>query len=111
MHIRTLKPFKSRMEKEELKFKHPGSTNCRNHSDVMVSGVIAEPNNDVTVRDLVDVNRPVAIKHYAPTKHSFVHTKEFLKSTLSICRQSFIQVAVILAVVISILGSELNTKL
>ena len=111
MHICTLKPFKSRMEKEELKFKHPGSTNCRNHSDVMVSGVIAEPNNDVTARDLVDVNRPVARKRYAPMKHSFVHTKEFLKSTLSICRQSFIQVAVILAVVISILGSGLNTKL
>ena len=62
MHIHTLKPFKRRMEKEELKVKHPGSTNCRNHSDVMVSGVIAELNNDVTIPDLVDVNRPVARK-------------------------------------------------
>ena len=49
MYIRTLKPLKTRKEKEELKFKHPGSTNCRNHSDVMVSGVIVtSPDSDVT---------------------------------------------------------------
>ena len=41
MHIRTLKHFKSKMEKEELKFKNSGSTNLQNHSDVIVSGVIA----------------------------------------------------------------------
>ena len=52
MHIRTLKPFKSRMEKEELKFKSQESTNCRNHSDVIVSGVIiASPDSDVTIRE------------------------------------------------------------
>ena len=89
MHIRTLKPFKRRMEKEELKFKHPGSTNCRNHSDVMVSGVIAEPNNDVTIPDLVDVNRPVARKRYAPRKQSLVHSKGILKSSLRVYSRTF----------------------
>ena len=84
MHIGKLKPFKSRMEKEELKFKHPGSTNCRNHSDVMVSGVIAEPNNDVTIRDIVNVNRPVVRKRYAPRKQSLVHSKGILKSLLKV---------------------------
>ena len=112
MHIRTLKPFKSKMEKQELKFKSQGTTNCRNHSDVIVSGVIATSSiGDVTIRDIGDGNRPVARKRYAPTKHSFMHTKEFLKGTLNICKQSFIQVAAILAVVISILGSLLNTNL
>ena len=47
MYIRMLKPLKTRKEKEELKLKRPGSTNCRNHSDVMVSGVIvASPDSD-----------------------------------------------------------------
>ena len=111
MHIRTLKPFKSRMEKEKLKFKHPGSTNCRNHSDVMVSGVIAEPNNYFTIRDIVDVNRPVARKCYAPRKHSFMHIKEFLKSTLSMCSRTFTFIALILAIEISIVGGLFNIRL
>ena len=55
MHIRALIPFKSKMEKEELKFKSQESTNCRNHSEV-------------TIRDIVDVNRPVARKRYAARK-------------------------------------------
>ena len=80
MHIRTLKPFKSKMEKEELKFKSQESTNCRNHSDVIVSGVIATSNSDVTIRDIVDVNRPVARKRYAARKQSLVHSKGIFKS-------------------------------
>ena len=80
MYIRMLKPLKTRKEKEVLKFKHPGSTNCRNHSDVMVSGVIvASPDSDVTIRDL-DVNKPIARKRYAQ-KHSFVSKKGFVKSS------------------------------
>ena len=79
MHICTPKPFKRRMEKEELKFKSSGSTNWQNHSDVIVSGVIAEPDNDVTIRDIVDVNRPVARECYAPRKQSLVHSKGTLK--------------------------------
>ena len=75
MYIRTLKPLKTRKEKEELKFKSLGSTNCRNHSDVMVSGVIvASPNSDVILRN-VEVNKPIARKRYAPRKQSFVHSK------------------------------------
>ena len=111
MHIRTLKPFKSRMEKEELKFKHPGSTNCWNHSDVMVSGVIAEPNNDVTIRDIVDVNRPDARKRYAPRKQSLVHSKGILKSSLRVCSRTITFIALILAIEISIVGGLFNIRL
>ena len=57
------------------------------------------------------VNKPVARKHYAQKKHSLVHTKGFLKSTLSVCSQTFTKVALMLAVVISILGGVLNVKL
>ena len=111
MHIRTLKPFKSRMEKEELKFKHPGSKNCPYHSDVMVSGVIAEPNNDVTIRDIVDVNRPIARKRYAPRKQSLVHSKGILKSSLRVCSRTFTFIALILAIVISVVGGLFNIRL
>ena len=111
MYIRMLKPLETRKEKEELKFKHLGSTNCRNHSDVMVSGVIAEPDNDVTIRDIVDVNRPVARKRYAPRKQSLVHSKGILKSSLRVCSRTFTFIALILAIVISVVGGLFNIRL
>ena len=100
-NIYTLKPSESRKEQREIKFKRPGSANGQHSDDVISDGI----------NQGGDVNRPVARKRYVTTKHSFTHTKEFLKGTLSICKQSFIQLAVILAVVISILGSGLNTNL
>ena len=72
MYIRMLKPLETRKEKEELKFKSQGATNCRNHSDVMDSGVITPVNGDVTIRDIVDVNRPIARKRYVPRKQSLM---------------------------------------
>ena len=96
-----LRPSESRKEKSEIKFKRPGSANGQHSDDVITDGI----------NQGGDVNRPVARKRYATTKHSFTHTKESLKGTLNICKQSFIQLAVILAVVISILGSGLNTNL
>ena len=108
MCIRTLKSLETRKEKEELKFNHPESTNCRNHSDVMVIGVIAtESNGDVTRKD---VNKPIARKRYAQ-KHSFVSKKGFIKSSLKACSRTFTKVACILAIVISILGGLCNIKL
>ena len=101
----TLKSSKARKGKEEVKFKHPGSTN-----DDDIECDVIEHDNDATIRD-TDVNKLIARKRYAPKKHSSVHPKEFLKSTLSMCRQSFTQVAVMLAVVISILRGGLNMKL
>ena len=101
-NIYTLKPSITRKEEGEVKFKRPGSARCQHSSDVIVS--------DVIIRG-VDVNKPVARKRYAPKKHSLVHTKEFLKSTLSMCSQTFTKVALMLAVVISILGGGLNIKL
>ena len=97
-HAKTLK---TRKEKEELKFKHPRSTNCRNHSDVIVSGVIiASPDSDVTIRDL-EVNKPIARKRFAQ-KQSLVHSKGIHKSLLRVCSQTFTFIALILAIVISV---------
>ena len=104
-NIYTLKPSKTRKEEGEVKFKHPGSTNCQHPGDVIVSDVI---DSDVIMRD---VNKPVARKRYAPKKHSLVHTKGFLKSLLSVYSQTFTKVALMLAVVISILGGVLTVKL
>ena len=88
LYIRTLKPLKTRKEEGKLKFKHPGSTNC----DVIVSDVIVtEPDSDAIIRD-VEVNKPVARKRYAQ-KHSLVSKKGFLKSSLSVCSQTFTKVA------------------
>ena len=93
LYIRTLKPLTTRKEKGNLKFKRPGSTSCQNSSDVIV-------------------NKPVvARERCAQKKHSLVSKKGFLKSTLSVCSQTFTKVALMLAVVISILGGVLNVKL
>ena len=100
-------PLKTRKEEEEEMFKCLGSTNC----GVIVSDVIVtKPDSDVIIRD-IEVKKPIARKHHAPKKHSLVHTKEFLKSTLSMCSQTFTKVALMLVVVISILGGGLNMKL
>ena len=93
LYIHTLKPLKAKKEEGDLKFKCPGLTICQNHSDVMV-------------------NKPiVARKRCAQKKHSLVSKNGFLKSTLSVCSQAFTKVALMLAVVISILGGVLNVKL
>ena len=111
MYIRMLKPLKTRKEKEELKFKSQGSTNCRNHSDVMVSGVIvASPNSDVILRN-VEVNKPIARKRYAPRKQSLVHSKGSLKSSLRVCSRTFTFIALLLAIVISVSGGLFNIRL
>ena len=110
LYIRTLEPLKTRKEKEELKFKRPGSTNCRNHSDAMVSDVmVTEPDSDVIIRD-VEVNKPVVRKRYIQ-KHSFMSKKGFLKSSLRVCSRTFAKVALMLAIVISILGGVFDVKL
>ena len=73
----------------------------------MVSGVIDEPDNDV----IVDVNRPVARKHYAPRKQSFVHSKESFKSSLRVCSRTFTFIALLLAIVISVSEGLFNIRL
>ena len=108
-YMRTLKHLKTRKEEEELKCKRPGSTNCQNNSDVIVSGVIVtESNGDVT---MLDVNKPIARKSYAPRKQSLVHSKGILKSSLRVCSQTFTFIALILAIVISVLGGLCNIRL
>ena len=92
-NIHTLKPLKTKEEEGNLKFKCPGSTSCQNSSDVIV-------------------NKPiVARERCAQKKHSLVSKKGFLKSTSSMCSQTFTKVALMLAVVISILGGVLTVKL
>ena len=77
----------------------------------MVSGVIAEPNNDFTIRDIVDVSRPIARKRYAPRKQSLVHSKGILKSSLRVYSRTFTFIALILAIVISIVEGLFNIRL
>ena len=103
-----LKSSKARKGKE-LKFKHPGSTNCPYLSDDIECDVMNH-GNDVTVRD-PDVNRLVARKHYASRKQSLVHSKGILKSSLSICKRTFTQMALLLVTIICILGGLFDIKL
>ena len=104
LYIRILAPLKTRKEEEEVKFNCPGSTN----GDDIESDVI-KLDSDVTIRE-VEVNKPIARKRYAQ-KHSFVSKKGFLKSSLRVCSRTFTKVALMLAIVISILGGVFNIKL
>ena len=111
MYIRMLKPLKTRKEKEELKFKSSGRTICRNHSDVIVSGVIlASPNSDVILRN-VEVNRPIARKRYVPKKQSLMHSEGSFKSSLRACSRTFTFIALLLAIVINVSGGLFNIRL
>ena len=101
----TLKSSKNRKGKEEVKFKPPGSTN-----DDDIECDVIEYDNDAIIRD-TDVNKLIARKRYVPKKHSFVHIKEFLKSTLSMCSRTFTFIALILAIVISVVGGLFNIRL
>ena len=87
--------------KGELSLNAPGSANCQNSDDVISDGI----------NQGGDVNRLIARKCFTTTKLSFSHTKEFLKATLNICKQSFIQLAIILAVAISLIGNGLSMNL
>ena len=100
----TLKRSKARKEEREAEFKHPGSTN---YDDIVSDVIVTESNGDVTMRD---VNKPIARKRYAQ-KHSFVSKKGFIKSSLRVCSRTFTKVALMLAIVISILGGLFNIKL
>ena len=99
--IHTLKPSESGKEQRGIKFKRPGSTNCQNSDDVTSD----------SINQGGDVNRLIARKRYTTTKLSFSHTKEFLKATLNIYKQSFIQLAIISAVTISLIGNGLSMNL
>ena len=106
-YIRTRDPSKTSKEEVEVKSRHLEPTNC----DVMDSGVIvASPDSDVTIRDL-EVNKPIARKRYAPRKQSLVHSKGILKSLLRVCSRTFSFIALISAIVISVVGGLCNIKL
>ena len=83
---------KSRKDQREIKFKHPESANCQKANDVMDDGINRGGN----------VNRFFAKECYATTKRSFSHIKESFKTTLNICKESLVQLAIILAVLISL---------
>ena len=98
--IYTLKTSEIRKKEEELKSRHLESTNY----DVI---------NDAALnRDVInlDVNKPIARKRYAQ-KHSFVSKLGFSKSSLRVCSQTFTFIALILAIIISVVGGLFNIKL
>ena len=77
----------------------------------MVSGfIVASLDSDVTIRDL-EINKPIARKRYAPRKQSLVHSKGSLKSSLRVCSQTFTFIALILAIVTSVVGGLFNLRL
>ena len=100
-NIYTLKPSESGKEQRGIKFKRPGSANCQNSDDVISDGI----------NQGGDVNRLIARKRYTTAKLSFSHTKEFLKVTLNVWKQFFIQLAIILAVTINLIGNGLSMNL
>ena len=77
----------------------------------MDSGVITPVNGDVTIRDIVDVNRPIARKRYVPRKQSLVHSEGSFKSSLRVCSQTFTFIALLLAIVINVSGGLCNIRL
>ena len=99
----SLKPSESGKEQKGSKFKRPGSANRQNVHDVMDDGINRGGGGDV--------NRFVARKRYASTKHSFSHVRECLNSTLTISKQFLVQLAIICTMVINLIGSGLNMNL
>ena len=82
----SLKPSESGKEQKESQFKLPGSSNRQYVHDVMDDGINRGERRGRTV------DRPVARKRYAASKHSFSHVKEGLNnSTLTISKQFLVQ--------------------
>ena len=78
----------------------------------MDSGVIvASPNGDVTIRDIVDVNRPIARKRYVPKKQLFMPSGGRFKSSLRACSRTVTFIALLLATVINVSGGLFNIRL
>ena len=120
MHLLIIKPLEIRKEEEELKHskaeknereaesRHPDSTNY----DVMDSGVIiASPNGDVTIRDIVDVNRPIARKRYVPKKQSLMHSVGSFERSLRACSHTVTFIVLLLAIIINVLRGLINIRL
>ena len=107
MYIRILEPSKTSEEEEEVKSRHLDSTNY----DVIVSGVtVASPNSDVIFRN-VEINKPIARKHYVPRKRSLMPSGGSFKSLLRVCSRTFTFIALLLAIIISISGGLFNIRL
>ena len=104
----TLERSKVQEKEREEVFKLSGSTNY----DVMDSGVIiASPNGDVTIWDIVDVNRPIARKRYVPKKQSLMHSVGSFERSLRACSRTITFIALLLAIVINVSGGLFNIRL
>ena len=101
----SLKPSESGKEQKESQFKLPGASHHHQTRDVMDDGI----NCDGRRRTIV--NRLVARKRYAASEHSPSHLKEDLNSSLTICKQFLVQLAIIFIMVINVIRSGLNMNL
>ena len=107
MYIRILEPSKTSEEEEEVKSRHLDSTNY----DVIVSGVtVASPNSDIILWN-VEINKPIARKHYVTRKRSLMPSGGSFKSLLRVCSRTFTFIALLLAIIISVLGGLFNIRL
>ena len=95
----SLKPSESGKEQKESQFKLPGPSNHQYAHDVMDDGINRGRRRET-------VNRPVARKRYAASKHSSSHVKEGLNSLLTISKQFLVQLAIIFIMVINLIRSE-----
>ena len=100
----SLKPSESGKEQKESQFKLPGLPNRHYAHDVMDDGINRGRRREI-------VNRPVARKRYAASKHSSSHVKEGLNSSLTISKQFLVQLAIISIMVINVIRSGLNMNL
>ena len=100
----SLKPSESRKEQKESQFKLPGLPNRHYAHDVMDDGINRDGRREI-------VNRLVARKRYAASKHSSSHVKEDLNSSLTISKQFLVQLAIIFIMVINLIRSGLNMNL
>ena len=101
----SLKPSESGKEQKESQFKLPGSSHHHYAHDVMDDGINRDGRRETVV------NRPVARKRYAASKHLSSHVKEGLNSSLTISKQFLVQLAIIFIMVINIIRSGLNMNL
>ena len=100
----SLKPSESGKEQKESQFKPPCLPRRHYAHDVMDDVINRGRRREI-------VNRPVARKRYAASKHSSSHVKEGLNSSLTISKQFLVQLAIIFIMVINLIRSELNMNL
>ena len=97
----TLTPLKAKEKVGKRRFKYPESLNY----DVMADDDIS--NSDVINRD-DNINKPVARKRHARREQSLIPKIEFFKRISGMCSKTWINFALILVIIASVIRREIN---